>query len=817
MASVSGRGASHDGKCEQLQAELEELRIRLVQSEDARLSAEKALRDTKTRLEAFLDNSPVVAFLKDEHGRYVYVNQPYLRTFQRDFASVVDATDFEIFPAEVARQLRANDALVLETNRPVETIEIAPTPDGVSHAWLAYKFVVQESSGRRFLGGMALDITKHQQTEQTLRQQQCLLQNIIQHIPCAVFWKDTDGVYLGGNTRSAHDVGVNSPDELIGKTDLDFVFSREEAEFYRRCDREVMTTGRPLLDIEETQHRADGGKAFLLTSKVPLRDGNEVIGVLGVYADITERKRAEDEIATREQLMRAIIEAAGAVPYTRNYAAGCFDYVGPGIKNLLGCAADEFTVERWDSLALEFFLPNQTKGLTPAEARKVFRQEPSTSWYADIRVRTMAGEDRWLFNAAVKILDSRGEVACSWGMLQDITQRKHLEERVRQSHKMEAIGQLAGGVAHDFNNLLCVINGYGQLLLNDMRADDPSAVPVREIVRAGERAAGLTRQLLAFGRKAILEPKVLDLKEVVSDLQRMLSRIIGEDVELATQIDSAPALIKADPGHIEQIIMNLVVNARDAMPQGGKLTLEVRAADLNSAHAAAHPETRPGPHVLLAVKDTGKGMDKATMARIWEPFFSTKGEKGCGLGLATVYGAVRQNGGHIDVSSELGRGTTFTVYLPRAPERRRGGPTPLDAAQLPRGDETILLVEDEAAVRDLARQILQGCGYEVLAAANGPDALLVAQTHSGALDLLVTDVVMPQMGGREVADRLTRMRPGLRVLYMSGYTDDSIMRHGILEHEVAFLSKPFSAVALAEKVRGVLDQHSQRAAHAVSG
>ena len=806
MASASGRSASQDGKCQQFQGELETLRGRLREAEEGRLAAEKALHDTKTRLEAFLDNSPAVAFFKDQHGRYAYVNQPFIRTFQRDYASIMNATDFEIFPAEVARQLRANDALVLESSRPIETIEIVPTPDGVSHSWLVYKFVVQETSGQRFLGGMALDITKHQQTEQTLRQQQSLLQNIIQLIPCAVFWKDAQGVYLGCNTRNAQDLGVNSPDDLIGLTDLDFHVSREEAEFYRRCDLEVMRTGQPLLDIEETQHRSDGSKAFLLTSKVPLRDGDEVIGVLGVYADITERKRSEDEVATRERLMRAVIEAAGAVPYTRNYVTGCFDYVGPGIENLLGCPAEEFTVERWNSLALEFFLPNQVKGLSSHEARQAFQQEPSTSWYADIRVRTMTGEERWLFNAAVKIFDPQGEVACSWGMLQDITQRKRLEEQVRQSMKMEAIGQLAGGVAHDFNNLLCVINGYGQLLLNDMRSDDPSAVPVREIVRAGERAAGLTRQLLAFGRKAIIEPKVLDLREVVSDLQRMLARIIGEDIELETQIDAAQALVKADPGHIEQIIMNLVVNARDAMPRGGKLTLQVRAADLDDTHAAAHPETRPGPHVLLKVTDTGKGMDKATMARIWEPFFSTKGEKGCGLGLATVYGAVRQNGGHIDVSSELGRGTTFTVYLPRVGERRRGGPALMDAAQLPRGDETILLVEDEAAVRNLAQQILQGCGYEVLTAANGPEALLAAQTHSGAIDLLVTDVVMPQMGGREVADRLTRMRPGLRVLYMSGYTDDSVMRHGIHEHEVTFLSKPFSAVALAEKVRAVLDQ-----------
>jgi CheY-like chemotaxis protein len=341
-----------------------------------------------------------------------------------------------------------------------------------------------------------------------------------------------------------------------------------------------------------------------------------------------------------------------------------------------------------------------------------------------------------------------------------------------------------------------------------LSADDPTRELIREIVSAGDRAAGLTRQLLAFSRKAILEPKVLDLKVLVADVDKMLRRIIGEDIQLTVVADPQLGVVKADPGQIEQVIMNLVVNARDAMPQGGRLTIELRNAELDETYTRSHAEARPGRHVLLAVSDTGCGMDAATLARIWEPFFSTKGEKGTGLGLATVYGIVKQSGGHVAVYSEVGHGTTFKVYLPRVEQRPHLRKSFQGLAAMPRGSETVLLVEDEDGVRALARHVLQGCGYTVLEARDGAEAMRITGQQRGQIDLLITDVVMPRMGGREVAERLAAIHPAVKVLFLSGYTDDAVVRHGILEAQVAFLQKPFSTAALAAKVREVLDSMS---------
>jgi nitrogen-specific signal transduction histidine kinase len=387
----------------------------------------------------------------------------------------------------------------------------------------------------------------------------------------------------------------------------------------------------------------------------------------------------------------------------------------------------------------------------------------------------------------------------------DITERKQLEEQFRHAQKMEAVGRLAGGVAHDFNNLLTVINGYGELVLGTLPAGDPTRELIKQIVGAGDRAAGLTRQLLAFSRKAIIEPKILDLKALVTDIDNMLRRVIGEDIQLAIVIDPELGAVKADPGQIDQVILNLAVNARDAMPQGGKLTIELRNLELDETYVLGHPEARPGPHVLLAVSDTGCGMDQATMTRIFEPFFTTKGENGTGLGLATVYGIVKQSGGHVAVYSEVGHGTTFRVYLPRLQQRPSSGKSQHGQAMMPRGSETVLLVEDEDGVRALSRHVLQVCGYTVLEATDGAEAVRIAGQHREHIDLLLTDVVMPRMSGREVAERVAGMHAGTKVLFLSGYTDDAVVRHGILEAEVAFLQKPFSPASLAAKVREVLD------------
>jgi two-component system cell cycle sensor histidine kinase/response regulator CckA len=389
----------------------------------------------------------------------------------------------------------------------------------------------------------------------------------------------------------------------------------------------------------------------------------------------------------------------------------------------------------------------------------------------------------------------------------DVTEKKKLEAQLHQSQKMEAIGQLAGGVAHDFNNLLGVITGYTELLLKDLGAHHPGLRRAEQIQRAAERAGGLTRQLLAFSRKQVLEPKVLDLNAIVLDVEKMLQRLIGEDIQLVTVFASGLGYVKADPGQMEQVIVNLAVNARDAMPRGGKLIIETANVDLDGNYSRLHAEVKPGSYVMLAVSDTGHGMDADTMSHIFEPFFTTKeAGKGTGLGLSTVFGIVKQSGGHVAAYSEVGRGTSFKVYLPRTEEEGRALSAGAVRVEMPStGSETILVVEDAEALRLLITEILEVGGYRVLPGASPEEALASAEAHNGPIHLLLTDVVMPGMSGRQVADRIKASRPAVRVMYMSGYTDEAIGQHGALEPGTHFMQKPFTAGALLRKVREVLE------------
>jgi PAS domain S-box-containing protein len=389
----------------------------------------------------------------------------------------------------------------------------------------------------------------------------------------------------------------------------------------------------------------------------------------------------------------------------------------------------------------------------------------------------------------------------------DISERKRLEALLVQSQKMDSVGRLAGGVAHDFNNLLGVITGYGELLKKRI-SDQPNLQRyVNDILKAAERAAGLTRQLLAFSRQQVLQPRVLDLNSVVGEMEKMLRRLIGEDIQLVTVFGDGLGRVKADPGQMEQVLMNLAVNARDAMPRGGRLTIETANMELDADYARSRPGVKPGPHVMLAVSDSGHGMDPEVLRQIFDPFFTTKeAGKGTGLGLATVHGIVKQSGGHIFVYSEPEHGTTFKVYLPRLEEAETVvEATAAHDAAVQRGSETVLLVEDEQSLRNIVREILEASGYTVIEARHAAHALEIAEGHSAPVHLLITDVVMPGMGGSDLATHLAASHPETRVLYMSGYTDDAVVLHGVLAADVAFLQKPFTGEALARKVREVLD------------
>jgi signal transduction histidine kinase len=423
-------------------------------------------------------------------------------------------------------------------------------------------------------------------------------------------------------------------------------------------------------------------------------------------------------------------------------------------------------------------------------------------------LRGPAGSTLQVIENAAGRFDAQGGLVEIHGYVVDDTQRMRAEEALRQAQKIEAVGQLAGGVAHDFNNLMSVVAGYAQLLKRDLPPDHRGHARLEQIHKAVDRAASLTHQLLAFSRKQVLEPKVLDLSAVVVNVEGMLRRLIGEHIQLVMLFDREVALARVDPGQMEQVIVNLAVNARDAMPGGGCLTLETAHAELDASFARTHPGASAGPHVLLAVSDTGHGMDAATLSRIFEPFFTTKEQgKGTGLGLSTVYGIVKQSGGYIDVASEPGRGTTFEIYLPRVQvEQERPGPRHHESAPAPGGSETILLLEDEHSLRDVIREFLEGAGYTVIDCARPEQALSAAESPDRGIDLMLTDVVMPHMSGPEVATRVQARRPDLKVIYMSGYTDAAISHHGVLDPGTEFIAKPFTEEAIRRKVREVLDK-----------
>ncbi|MEP6850065.1 MAG: response regulator [Acidobacteriota bacterium] len=405
-------------------------------------------------------------------------------------------------------------------------------------------------------------------------------------------------------------------------------------------------------------------------------------------------------------------------------------------------------------------------------------------------------------------------------LINDVTKRvqaeeelRKSEEQLRQSLKLESVGRLAGGIAHDFNNMLTAINGYSELTLRRLNDNDPLRSNIEEIKKAGERSAELTRQLLAFSRRQMLQAKILDINRVVSDTVLMLDRLIGEDIELVTILDPQVASIEADPGQLSQVMMNLAVNSRDAMPNGGTITIETRNVLLDEAYAKQHIAVKPGPYVMLSVSDTGTGMDVKTQQQIFEPFFTTKEiGKGTGLGLSTVYGIVKQSNGNIWVYSEMDKGTVFKIYLPQVMEETEEQTEQTDTAGTFWGTETVLVVEDEDMVRNLTREVLESCGYTIIEARSGVDALAFSSKYPEKIDLLITDLVMPQIGGRELAEKMTAAYPGILVLYTSGYTDDGIVRNGILAEDANFIQKPFTLDALAKKVRELLDSGTETSA-----
>ncbi len=561
----------------------------------------------------------------------------------------------------------------------------------------------------------------------------------------------------------------------------------------------------------EVFFRKDGSSFPIEYICSPIRDESGTItGVVVCFHDITARKQVEQRLRESEERFRLLAKATNDAIWDWNLETNEL-WWNEGFEVLFGYRRDEVepTIESWTTR----IHPDDYDRIVPDIYRVI--DGCGEQWSGEYRFRRKDGAYAYVLDRGHVIRDPLGTAVRMVGGMTDLTERKNLEAQLLHSQKMEAIGRLAGGVAHDFNNLLTVINGYCELLLEDSR--DASRGHVEQIALAAERAATLTSRLLAFSRRQVVQFKVVDLNAVLENARNLLIRLIGEPIELVMVLDQALGRVKADPGQIEQVIMNLAVNARDAMPQGG--TLAIRTANLELEKPDIHTRftVPPGSYVMLVVSDTGVGMDAETQARIFEPFFTTKAQgEGTGLGLSTVYGIVKQSEGYILVDSQPGRGATFTILLPRA-AGEAVTPEGVPSEHRPmRGRETVLLVEDEDMIRDLVRHILEAHGYTVIAASRGEEAVELAKRHDGSIDLLVTDVVMPGMSGRELADRLSRSRANLRVLYMSGYTYNEIGRHGVLGSDIAFIQKPFAPDGLMRKVREVLDAPVPRE-HAAAG
>ncbi len=621
--------------------------------------------------------------------------------------------------------------------------------------------------------------------------------SIFEHAVEGIFQATPEGRFLTVNPAMARILGYDSPEEFIEKiTDVghQLYVNPSDRTAAARLQEEIGT----LVGFEFKAYRKDGQTIWLsLNRRSAYDDNGRELYREGSIEDITERKRAEAALRESEERYRDLVENAHDIIYSHDLQ-GNYTSMNKAGTMITGYSLEEALDLNLSQTVAAEYLPGAHEML-----RRKLTGERVTAYEMEIIAKD---GHRVTVEANTKLVYEEGMPVGVQGIARDVTERKHLEEQLRQSQKMEAIGQLAGGVAHDFNNLLTAINGYSGLALQRIDDDHPLRGYLEEIKKAGDRAANLTRQLLAFGRKQILQPLPINLNDIVTDMNKMLRRLIGEDVQLSAKLDQALKKIKADPGQIEQVLMNLVVNARDAMPQGGKLTIETATIELDQEYAERHTGGLPGQYVMLAVSDTGTGMDQTIQARIFDPFFTTKQKgKGTGLGLSTVYGIVKQSGGNIWVYSEPGHGTTFKIYLPQwaiAPEKDE---VRMAEPALPAGTETILLVEDEDVVRGLAQKILEQSGYKVLAASRGAEAIRFCLQRTEPIHLLLTDVVMPETSGKEVADRATELLPDLRVLFMSGYTDEAIVHHGVLDSNVEFIQKPFTPAALVRKVREVLD------------
>ncbi|MDB4929829.1 MAG: domain S-box protein [Myxococcaceae bacterium] len=786
--ALAGHAASALTNARLLAAE-REARAEAARAESARRETLEQLRVSEARYRRLIEGTTEAIWMLDAGQRISFANARAAELLGYDAPADLIGLGIDAFldadesAATAAQFRRRRDGEGGQVEARLRRRDGAPV-------WVLVESTPFFDAAGRYEGllAMAMDVTARRAAEE----ERARLAAIVESCDEAILGKDLDGRITSWNAGAEQLYGYSRA-EMLGRPAALLVRPDrpdEEAGLLARVAR-----GERVVHFETERVCRDGATVPVSLSVSPIRDADgKVVGASSIARDLSAQHRAAAASAESARVQQLFF-ASSPVPIVLFDAVTLeFVAVNDAAMTLYGYGREEFLRLRLTDLRLP----------TEASTGALVCGEGTEEWRGGATHRRKDGTTLQVeIQSRPHRLDGR---AVRMAVFQDVTDKQQLEAQLRQSQKMEAVGRLAGGVAHDFNNLLSVILGYAELAIGDLRPGEPMRDDLGEIKRAAERAAGLTQQLLAFSRQQILAPRVLDLAEVVAGTEKMLRRLVGEDVALTLLAAPGAALCRVDPGQVEQVVMNLVVNARDAMPAGGQLTIETSAIDLDVAYAAEHLDVAAGRYVLLSVTDTGCGIDKATMARIFEPFFTTKEKgKGTGLGLSTVFGIVKQSGGHVWVYSEPGVGTTFKVYLPRVDERAEALPPSAPLASTDHGTETVLLVEDEEAVRNLVRQVLRRGGYHVIDAANAGQALLHCEQFGARIHLLLTDVIMPQMSGRQLAERLAPMRPDMRVLYMSGYTENSIVHHGVLDAGIAYLAKPVTPARLLKKVREVLD------------
>lgn len=799
-----------------------------------RRMTERALLESEAKFRAVAEMATAVIYILNESGKWIYVNPAAERVLEYSREEMLGRSPAMIIHPDHKEVAAARAKARFKGWENSEHYELKIITKSGKVRWLDYSAILINFGGERAILGTAHDITALKRNE--------LLQRALYRISeQASSAEDLDTLYQSiheiiGELMEARNFYIALWEPASER--ITFPYFRDErnalppepiprsqglAGYVLRTGQPLLATGEVLKELVGAGELDPAGFESQVWLGVPLRFGESVIGVLALQsydaaitygeqekyiltfvsqhvASALRRKRHEDALRESESRYRSLVQSAVHGMYYSSIDDK-FEYVNQALVKMLGYDSEEEVLRL--KLSTDLYVD-------PEERRQLVekhRNSTEVRW-AEVSWKRKDGKIIQVRAAGRTKINEKGEATGFEMIVEDLAERRMLEEQLRQSQKMEAVGRLAGGIAHDFNNLLTVIKGYSELILSELKqGDDPLRLEAEEVKKAADRAGALVRQLLAFSRRQVLTPKVIDLNALVSNMDNLLRPLLREDIHLRAILHPNLGKIKADPGQMEQVIMNLAVNARDAMPRGGKLTLETVNVELDPTYVREHAEMNPGQYIMLAVSDNGIGMDETTRLRVFEPFFTTKETgKGTGLGLSTAYGIVKQSGGYIWVYSEPGRGTTFKIYLPRVDAQPEAVRRQESAFSSYRGTETVLILEDEDGVRALVRHMLHKQGYTVLETKRGQDAIHLCRHHQGPIHLLLADVVLEQMSGREVAEQLSLMRPGMKTLYISGYTDDAIVHHGVLSHEMPFLQKPFTAEGLIKKVRQVIEQ-----------